>query len=131
MVVDADQSVVFRLPVIPNGPLLLEQAESILFEHLYQLAEPQDVFDLLSSLPPDVPPPIYPIPKCGAGRARSRDHPRPSPDASLSSNEPVAKSGQGCVAYRFLGARVLEKIEALYASEEEDGSSFKRQQQLA
>jgi hypothetical protein len=36
---------VSRLPIIPDGTLLLEQPESVAFEHTHQLAEPQGFVD--------------------------------------------------------------------------------------
>jgi hypothetical protein len=50
MIVDADQSLVPRLPIIPDGPLLFDQPEPVAFEHTHQLGEPQSVFNL---------PPVY------------------------------------------------------------------------
>ena len=48
--VDADQSVVSRFSIVPDGTLLLEQPETARLEKMHQFAEPQYVFNL---------PPVY------------------------------------------------------------------------
>src|ERR1039458_9410829 len=87
MVVDADQSVMSRLPIIPDRSLLFEQPKSVAFEHAHQLTEPQNTLDLspvyrqTASTPPTpsttIPRPTRPAPHPTRPPAAPSHPPRP------------------------------------------------------